>query len=76
MDKKFFRSLDKELGKYGIYLIRSKTHRIYRGEVNGKIITLGCSSSPRQKHFRNAIIRDVRKKLKDAGVKTPPDLRL
>jgi len=75
MNRKFYRKLDKELGKYGIVCIRDKIHRMYRGVVNGKTIIFCLTKSPHT-HMQKHIHRNVRKTLKDAGVKNLPDLRM
>ena len=72
MHNKFLRQVDKKLSKeYGIELVRTKSHRVYRGEINGHKVTLVISNSPTHKHSTNIILRDINRKLTECGVTEP-----
>jgi hypothetical protein len=69
---KFLRQVDKKLSKeYGIKLLRDKTHRVYRGKVNGHKVTIVISNSPTHQHSTNIILRDINRILTDCGVTEP-----
>ena len=70
---KYLKQLDKDLAREGIFLERTKTHKIYKGELNGTPIHIGISFSPKNPtNTRKAIKREIRQKFKAAGVKPNP----